>query len=366
MPSNARARRPLSYLLHSVVGLKVSLLMLFVCATGTVATVSNDLEWLYRPEVRATRGAGPVSWGTQYAAARAAYPHYVITFGTAGEEPYLATAFDATTPSGESRVIWVDPGTGRVNGESSWISLVSLTRALHYHLFTDRTGSWLFYAVCALGGVLLFSAITGLIVYRKFWRGVLAWPRRDRGDRVYAGGLHKLAGLWAALFALVIGGTSVWYLAERAMETAGVELERFPAPLDAKSVDAHGPRRLELDALIAVAKRAMPDLEVKQIWFPIAPEDAIFIRGQARASLVRDRTNGVEIDPFTGAVIHVDRAETMRAIERWAHTADPLHFGDFGGLWTKLLWAAFGTLLCLLSWTGVSIHLHRLRSGSVA
>lgn len=358
--TEGRSRRPWSYLLHSVIGLKVSLLMLFVCATGTIATVSNDLEWLFRPEVRATLTARPVSWGRQYEAARAAFPHHVIAYGTAGEEPYLATSFDATNPAGESRVIWVDPGTGRVTGESSWVSLVSMTRALHYHLFTDRTGSWLFYIVCSLGVILILSSVTGLIVYRKFWRGLARLPRADRGERVFSGGVHKLAGVWSALFALIIGGTSLWYFAERAMsEVAGVEYERFHPPLDAKAIDAHGPRRLDTDALIAVAKREMPDLKVKQIWFPTSPEEPIFIRGQASAWLVRDRTNGIGINPFTGEVIYVDRAERMRPIERWVHTADPLHFGDFGGLWSKLLWLAFGLLLCLLSWTGVSIHLLR-------
>lgn len=355
-------RRPWPWVLHSILGVKLSLLLLFVCATGTIATVSHEIEWLYRPSVRATATDAPVSWGRQYEAARAAYPHYVITFGSAGEEPYLANSFFASSPSGETRVIFVDPATGRVTGEHSWVSFPSIMRALHYHLFTDRTGSWLFYIVCSLGVVLIVSVVTGLLTHRSLWRGLFRAPRRDRGARVFAGDTHRVIGLWAALFALLIGGTAVWYFAERAIEEiAGKDYERFPAGLADSELDTvKNSRRLPLDAAIAIAQKEIPQLDVKSIWFPIEAADPYFIRGQASAWFVRDRTNGVEINPYSGAVIHVDRAERMRLIERWVHTADPLHFGDFAGLYSKLAWFVFGVMLCVLCWSGVSINVHRL------
>ena len=74
---------------------------------------------------------------------------------------------------------------------------------------------------------------------------------------------------------------------------------------------------------------------------------------------MRDRTNTVGLNPFSGEVLSVDRARTMRPLERWVHTADPLHFGDFGGIWSKIVWVVFGLVLCLLAWSGVSIHVQR-------
>jgi hypothetical protein len=42
--------RPIAYRLHSLFGLKLSLFMAFVCLTGTIATVSHEIEWLLFPK----------------------------------------------------------------------------------------------------------------------------------------------------------------------------------------------------------------------------------------------------------------------------------------------------------------------------
>jgi uncharacterized iron-regulated membrane protein len=352
--------RPLAFLLHSLLGLKLSLFICFVCATGTIAVVSHELEWVFSPKMRTSRAGTAVSWGAQRTAAQAAYPTYALTGIEAGEEPYLTTKIHATSPAGERRVIYVDPATGRVTGESSWITFSSFMRGLHYYLFTP--GDWGFYAVTALGFVLMGSLVTGLMTYKKFWRGFFTLPRVDRSARVWWGGLHKLIGLWSVWFVLLMALTSMWYFAERLLYRVGVEFETPRATISAESLGTLGPETpqpLPLDELIARARKEVSDLKVKQIWFPESPEAPISVRGQAGAWLVRDRTNSVELNPYTGEVVAVLGAEEMRLLERWVHTADPLHFGDFGGLWSKLLWVFFGLLLCVSAASGAVIYAKR-------
>jgi len=40
--------------------------------------------------------------------------------------------------------------------------------------------------------------------------------------------------------------------------------------------------------------------------------------------------------------------------------AAPLHFGTFGGVWSKLIWFAFGSFLTALAVSGVAIYALRL------
>ena len=76
------------------------------------------------------------------------------------------SARDAT---GEDFSIYVDPATGEVTGHEYGHSLQDVMRALHYYLFIP--GDVGFYIVCSLAFVLFGSIVTGLIVYKKFWRG---------------------------------------------------------------------------------------------------------------------------------------------------------------------------------------------------
>jgi uncharacterized iron-regulated membrane protein len=99
---------------------------------------------------------------------------------------------------------------------------------------------------------------------------------------------------------------------------------------------------------------------------PYGVDDPVVVQGQWRAWLVRERTNAIFIDPATDAVIGERAAGAMKPTERWVHTADPLHFGNFGGLATKLLWFVFGLLLTGLCATGAVIFTKRTAQAAVA
>jgi uncharacterized iron-regulated membrane protein len=72
--------------------------------------------------------------------------------------------------------------------------------------------------------------------------------------------------------------------------------------------------------------------------------------------LVRERANAVGIDPVSGEVLRVVKVPEMGWKQRWTHTADPLHFGGFGRLWSKLIWFASGLVLAVLCFSGVAVY----------
>lgn len=354
--SSRPKRRPIAFTLHSLLGLYVSLFIGFVALTGTIATVSHELEWLAMPEVRADPAAR-ADWGAMWDAARIrlpdGYPTRIATFdGTTAR--YFAREVMVRRADGRDVAAYVDPASNRVTAAYGGMAFHDVVRSLHYYLFLP--GDVPFYAVTALGFILLASLITGLVTYRKFWRGFWKWPRFDRNIRTWAGDVHRLIGLWSLWFVVLVAVTSIWYLIEKA-----VPPRESPIPVT-KTVMLAGPfEGVTINNWVATAQAAMPGLTVTAIEVPRFAGDPVIVEGQWQAWLVRARTNQVYIDPMRGRVLGQRVGERLSPLERWIHTADALHFGNFGGLWTKLIWVVFGLLLTAIAATGATIYAKRLR-----
>jgi len=185
-------------------------------------------------------------------------------------------------------------------------------------------------------------------------KGFRKLPKKAQRPRSWFGSLHRLLGVWSLAFIPVIGITVVWYLLEWNDTIVWEEYKESTEHgllADARSVDG-----TQIDRWIAVAKEAHPEMKVANIWLPYSSGEAVSLTGQADAALVRERANEVVIDPITGEVASVKRAREMGWQQRWTHTADPLHFGGFGGLWTKIIWFLSGLALAVLSFSGVAIY----------
>jgi uncharacterized iron-regulated membrane protein len=352
--SRAKPARPLSWRLHQYCGLKLSLLLSFVLLTGTLATISREIDWLLTPALRAsTAPAVPASWGALYDAAASAAPGGAVEEIAAPAGWGFASEALVADAQGVRRFVYLDPVTARVQGTGPYLNARRVLRDLHRHLFLP--GSIGLPLVSSLSLVLLVLLVTSLLVYKKWWRGFRRWPRpmkRAGEGRRYVGDLHRLAGLWSLWFLALIGATGLWYFAE----WAGAEA---PDPLAAEATGGAAVDGSRLDLLVARARQALPDLDVRAI--AIDPDKGVFVQGQAAAMLVRDEANAVLLDAPSGRVLGAVRGEALSAHQRLSEAADPLHFGDWGGLATRLLWFGFGLLLTLLSGTGALVYALRLQ-----
>jgi uncharacterized iron-regulated membrane protein len=347
-------QRPLAFRLHNLFGLKLSLFLAFVCLTGTVATVVHEIEWLLLPEVRATATAEPARWGQMWDNVRRYHPDgWVRGIGSydRSDASYFANSAGVVLPDGREVAVLVDPGSGAVTGEQVGVTFHSFMRGLHYYLFVP--GDWGFYFVAGLGFALIGSLVSGLVVYKRFWKGLFRWPRFGRDTRTWVGDMHRLLALWSIPFVVIIGGTAVWYIFER----AGVAWESTPPVASNIRVQ---PDSATVDRWVATAAAAMPGLRITAVTLPYTDGDPVIVQGQWQAALVRERTNAAFIDPQTGTLLGTRIAHRMAATERWVHTADPLHFGNFAGLATKLLWVVFGLGLTAIAASGAIIHGKRL------
>lgn len=361
----AAKRRSLWWRIHAWAGLKLSIFLLFILATGTLATVAHEIDWMLRPALRvAPQPDVAPKWGAMLDSARAAISDdSAITSIAIGPEPFIASSATVMDARGRRSFVYLDPATGRVTGTGSWITAQRILRQVHRHLMIPTAIG--VPIVSSLSILMLASLITGLVTYKRFWTGFFRKLRPARGDamrdRRWMGDAHRLAGLWSIPLIVVMIATGLWYL----VESLGGEAPRPAAEQAAKAALADAPMApaitgAALDTMVGSALNTMPDLRITNIRLPQKAGDAVVISGQATAVLVRDRANAVYLDAASGRILASGRGEEMTVHQRIGEAADPLHFGTFGGLATKLLWFLLGILLSGLALSGVLITSLRL------
>jgi len=357
--ASAKPARSIWWRLHHWAGLQVSLFLAFVCLTGTLAVFSYELDWLARPAMWTAPVAAEdqASWGEVLNTTRAAAPDAVGMNIYRPLHP-LATYDAVARADGENTHYYIHPGTAELTGTGEWIGFQRFLRNTHRHLMLPvKIGVSLVSLAAILLGVTL---VTSFWVYKRWWRGFLRWPK-GRTLRALIGDTHRLAGLWSIWFVALICLTGYWYLAEQwglDAPAADKPLARLEASVDLPALAAPGQA---LDAGLKRLHESQPDYRVALVRWTRAEPDVIEVHGEAgRAMLVRPRANAVWIDAQTGALLGEADPRTLSAHQRIAEMADPLHFGTFGGYWTKTLWFLFGAMLTGLAATGAVIYVLRI------
>lgn len=360
-PARARSPRKRLYALHTWVGFHLAWIMALVLATGTLATLSNEIDWLIHEELRAVPDGERVPLPALADAARAFRPdHTLISLSSMGGDQFSWRARMAD-PFGRQTFVHVDPWSGAVTGEVHPLTVQRFFRDLHRYLFMPNYLG--LPIVTAMAFVLAISLYTGLKTARN-WRTLAFRVRTERGLRVAVGDAHKAAGLWASWFFMVMIVTGIWYLLEFGAAAAGQRMQPAGPRLETSRLEATGPvlEPAGAAAWLAAAREAFPELEPTMILYPLRPDAPVQVQGSVGNPFLRERANRVFLDPETAAVLHVQRAAEIPLVAYLNELADPLHFGYFGGLPAKLIWFVFGLAMTGLSLSGVWLTWRRLHS----
>jgi len=350
---------------HSFTGVVTGLMLFVICWSGTFAVVSNELDWLVTPEARSANPAPPaIDWGRIHNAVRGAYPKAKVSWMEAPLYTRSTVQTVVNFPDQDSVRVYVDAASGEVTGASSYFTVQRFFRSFHMNLFLpNRVGSYL---VMSFAVTLTVSMIAGLFFYKRWWRRFFRFNARSGAILSES---HKLAGLWSLWFILIMCITGIWYLFEMMRGHVGDGIIAYAGTADyaqhriAGSTADPAMPLLSVNELVGIAAERRVDLDVRTISFDRTEDgsgDSVYFDGQSEHWLVRDRANQLHLDRRTGETLYDQRASAYPLYWRWSDTADPLHFGDFAGLTSKLIWFCFGLLLSALILTGTWLHARRL------
>jgi uncharacterized iron-regulated membrane protein len=219
------------------------------------------------------------------------------------------------------------------------------------------------YFVSALSVPLLGSLITGIVVYKRFWRAYLQPRLRiGKGTRVFWGDLHRLAGVWSIPFIAIMAVTASWFLIQAILfdshitiSTAGVPpvLARTDVPVVAKGAPAP---RITLGQAAEIVHAQLPDLEPNFVELPDSAYGQISVGGRGNYPLIFET---VRVNPYNGKVERTRRVSDRSALELVTGSMRPLHTGDFAGVWLKLIYLLFGLTLTTLVFSGMMVWTRR-------
>lgn len=363
-----KSRSKIWFLVHSWLALPIWFFVLIVCVTGTLAVISQEIVWLANPSMRASQpsdDAPLLSYRQVLEAINRAEPQTVVQSISRPDESHFALDVEVSYPDGRSVVIYVNPYSGVIQGVAPEFNFRAFTRALHAWWLVPFTNgySWGWYLVSSLGLPLLASLITGLVVYKRFWKSFFRPTLRIRhGARIFWGDFHRLSGIWSIWFIAVISVTGTWFLIQALLSDNQISIStekiipamsREAVPL---SADGSPPPRIDLDRAIEIATQEISGLEASFVSLPGNAYSHLDVGGRGWYPLMFQTAT---INPYTGEIAASRLISDRSALEFVTESMRPLHTGDFGGLWIKLIWAFFGLLLSMMVLSGLLIWTKR-------
>jgi uncharacterized iron-regulated membrane protein len=363
------------FLAHSWLALPIWAFLFFVCLTGTIATVSQEIMWLANPAVRAnapSADAAPLGYDEALAEVERQRPGVHPETIVRSVKAQFALGVEVAQPDGASVWLYVNPYTGAIQGQQGAFNFQQFVRALHGWLLTPFANGYAigWYFVSALSIPLLGSLITGIVVYKKFWRAYLRPRLRvSKGPRIFWGDLHRLVGIWSIPFIAIISVTAMWFLIEATLSDNAISISTVGAPPIVAREHApvlkpgEAPPKVSVDRAVAAARERFPDLEPAFIQLPLNAYSHVTIWGRGAYPLIFEQA---AVNPYTYAVEWTRRVSDRSALELVTESMRPLHVGDFVGLSLKLVYFLFGAMLTAMSLSGMMVWSKRTAQATVA
>jgi len=343
----------LHYGIHKWTSLVCTAFLLLLCLTGLPLIFHDELsDWLDEP-VAWSDDPGSASLDAIVSDAQARRPHDAIQFFTREDDrPAWVVTFGETRDAVENSATYLYDSRSGVFLRDVPVrqGLLYVLLRLHVELFAGLPGT-LFLGL--MGLLFVASVVSGVVVYGPFMRKLpFGTVRYDGSRRLTWLDLHNVLGIATALWVLVVGVTGVvntlarplvalWQVTELAAMTK--PWSDRPAPVTFGS----------LDQAAAVAQSAEPKLTVSSVALP----GTSFAGPHYYAFFMRGTT------PLAARLLKpvLVEASTLALTESrdlpWYLTlvllSQPLHFGDYGGLPLKLIWAGLDVVTIMVVISGL-------------
>ena len=354
------------YLIHKWTSLIPTVFLLMLCLTGLPLIFHDEIDAAMAGDAEAALSGPPsaeagLPLDGMLDKALAGDPGSVPLFMAFSQDSPLLTVTTGPSPdapAGQMELFFFDRTTGASLGPAPVNPVMDFILQLHTDMFLGLPGMLV---LGGMGVLFVVALVSGAVLYAPFMRKIaFGTIRTNRSERLRRLDQHNFIGIVALAWMLVIGLTGAinafadpltdsWRDGEVARMTASYSDTPSLAPQDYGS----------LDAAMAAANRALPGRSPQFIGFPggdwsSGHHYAIFFQGDR--PLTEHLLTPALVDAATAELTD---ARDMPALNQALMMSKPLHFGDYGGLPLKVIWALMTLATIWVLWTGILLWFRR-------
>ncbi|HET6389517.1 PepSY-associated TM helix domain-containing protein [Hyphomicrobium sp.] len=352
---------------HSALGLAFAALIYIVCLTGTLSVFLHDFHRWEQPD--APLASGPIKTEAIAEATRAGHAQAVadnvaqdlfLFLPSALSPRFLVTYFNDAGKEGE----WVADNDGRLVTRvvSPWSEFLA---HLHMELHLPRT--WGLFIVGLTGVALLSSLISGLLAHPRIFKDAFAL-RWGRSKRLQQADLHNRLGVWALPFHVVVSltgallGLATLIIGVLALAAYNGDSEKaFATILGPRAAVTEEPAPVpDVAPMVASVQSKAPNAELVAVHYQRIATSGQHVNLTMRTPGHLAFGNTYYFDG-NGKPLGDGGLEVGGIGQQILGVLQPLHFGWFGGLGTKVIYALLGLAMTIVTQTGVAIWLSRRR-----
>lgn len=358
------------YLVHKWTSLVCTVFLLVICLTGLPLVFHHEIEELLdegRPLAELPADAPRASLDAVAARAKQLYPDEYIDFLYADDEsPQIYVGMTAQPGRGldTGHAVRVDARTAEVLHDGpayseDRFSFMGIMLALHTDLYGGLAGE-LFLGL--MGLLFVIAIVSGVVLYGPFMKKLeFGTVRASRSTRVKWLDLHNLLGIVTLVWGFVVGLTGV--INELSTPLFRLwQASELPALLEPYKGRPVPTQPASPQQVLDTALKAVPGSQLTSMAYPGnaygSPQHFIvWMRGDT--PLTSKMHTPVLVDGASGELVKV-------ATLPWYLTAlelsRPLHFGDYGGMPLKILWALLDLATIVVLGSGLYLWIARRKA----
>ena len=258
--------------------------------------------------------------------------------------------------------IFFNPYTAKVVGVRDYYATFGhYIRHIHVRLYNGILGRFF----VGFGGLaLLISTITGLLIYGGFMKRQFFGAIRNKNLRIKSADYHKVIGMSTLLFNLMIAITGAWLglqaLLQPILQVKSPEVyKRVEKPISDEEDLAY---YVDCVKAFETARELFPDLTPKSMAYSADGSRMVFIRGDVPKTAYETRISYIVLDKQDYSELARYDVRKGSLGDKVYYAQEGLHYGDFGGIWGKLIYSFFGLTSGVLALLGFVLYLERTKS----